>query len=73
MESLIDLKETAHLLGMKPCTIYKWVFRRKLPSVKVGGRLRFRPSVLQAWLEARERPARSEVMPTGSRAGRGRR
>ena len=54
MEHLIEYEEAAKLLGIQPATIYTWVSRRKIPFVKVGGALRFRPSALEAWLQERE-------------------
>ena len=59
MEMLLDPKQVAQMLGIKPSTVYSWASRRKVPSVKVGASLRFRPSVLQAWLEKQERPERT--------------
>ena len=57
MEKLIGPKEAAELLGVRLSTIYAWSYRRRLPSLKVGARLRFSPSTLALWLKERERPA----------------
>jgi excisionase family DNA binding protein len=54
MENLIGPGEAARALGIQPATLYTWVTRRKIPFVKVGGALRFRPSALQEWLRQRE-------------------
>jgi excisionase family DNA binding protein len=54
MEKLLDPEAAAKILGIKTITVYKWVSERKLPFIKVGGALRFRPSALASWLEARE-------------------
>jgi len=61
MERLIEPKEAAELLGVRLSTIYAWSHRRKLPSLKVGARLRFSPSTLAHWLKQQERPARPNL------------
>ena len=62
MEQLIDPEAAAKVLGIKTITIYKWVTERKIPFLKVGGALRFRPSTLEAWLQEREHlPSPSEA------------
>jgi excisionase family DNA binding protein len=50
-ERLLNAREVAHLLGFAPATIVDWTEAGKIPSFKVGGRLRFRESELDAWLE----------------------
>ena len=54
MENLIGPETASELLGIEIATVYTWVSRRKIPFVKVGGALRFRPSALEAWLKDRE-------------------
>ncbi len=61
MENLIGPLQAANMLGVKLPTIYTWVARRRIPYVKVGAALRFRPSALEAWLKEREHmPSRPE-------------
>jgi excisionase family DNA binding protein len=54
IEQLMDPEAAAKVLGIKTITVYKWVTERKIPFLKVGGALRFRPSALDAWLKERE-------------------
>jgi excisionase family DNA binding protein len=54
VEELLDPEAAAKVLGIKTITVYKWVTERKIPFLKVGGALRFRPSALDAWLKDRE-------------------
>ena len=54
MEELLDPEAAAKILGIKTITVYKWVTERKIPFLKVGGALRFRPSALDALLKDRE-------------------
>ena len=60
MEKLISPQEAADLLRVRLSTVYAWSYRRKLPVMKVGARLRFSPSQLTLWLQEHERPAREE-------------
>ena len=50
-ERLLTAREVAELLGFAPGTVVDWYEAGKLPGFKVGGRLRFRPSEVEAWLE----------------------
>ncbi len=54
IEEPIDPEGAAKVLGIKTITVYKWVHERKIPFLKVGGALRFRPSALEEWLRQRE-------------------
>ena len=56
-EKLMSSREVAAVLGLKPQTLRAWTFYRKIPFVKVGGRLRFEPSVVRELIER----GRSEV------------
>lgn len=58
-ERLLNARELAELLGFTPGTIVDWSEAGKVPSFKVGGRLRFRLSEVEAWLEERRRPHES--------------
>lgn len=55
LDGLMDTEGLSNYLGVPE----SWVYRRTakghpdpLPFVKVGGLLRFRPSEIEAWLEA---------------------
>ena len=41
-DKLYTVKETAKILRMKPCTIYKWKHEKKIKSTKIGGKLLFK-------------------------------
>jgi excisionase family DNA binding protein len=51
-ERLLTARELAELLGFAAGTIVDWAEAGKVPAFKVGGRLRFRLSEVEAWLEA---------------------
>lgn len=59
MEELIDLEAAARALGIRTITVYKWVAERKIPFLKVGGALRFRPSGLD--------PTEPQILPERNR------
>ena len=57
MERLLKTREVAEMLGFSPATIVGWYERGELPGFRVGGRLRFRESEIEEWLE-QKRPLR---------------
>ena len=52
--NLINVKTVAEWLGVAPKTIHNWVSLRKIPYVKVGQKVMFRPKSLKAWLNRKE-------------------
>jgi len=48
-DRLLDVKEAAALLGMKPGTLYSWASKRNVPFRKVGAALRFHRGELLEW------------------------
>lgn len=55
------LELAVKVTGLARRTIYKRTHRREIPHKRVGGRLYFRRSELEAWIEAGRRPMASEV------------
>ena len=51
---LISVKTVAEMLGIAPKTIHNWVYLRKIPYVKCGQKVMFRPESLKAWLNRKE-------------------
>ena len=51
---LISVKTVAEMLGIAPKTIHNWVSLRKIPYVKYGHKVMFRPKSLKAWLNRKE-------------------
>ena len=48
-DRLLDVKEAAAMLAVKPATLYQWAYQRRIPFVKLLGRaLRFRLSAIQS-------------------------
>jgi excisionase family DNA binding protein len=45
----LDIKEAAEFLRVKPMTVYRWAYKKKIPSRKHGRRLVFLESELMSW------------------------
>jgi excisionase family DNA binding protein len=59
-ERLLDVKEAAALLAVKPATLYQWAYQRRIPVVKLfgpRGALRFRQSDIERLIAGSVRPA----------------
>jgi excisionase family DNA binding protein len=54
-ERLLSARELGEVLGFSASTIVDWAEADKIPSFKVGGRLRFRLSEVEGWLEEHRR------------------
>ena len=53
-QRLLTAKDVADLLRCSLQHIYNLVWRREIPSVKIGGLLRFRKEELIEWLHRKE-------------------
>lgn len=53
IEPLLTARQLADLLGFSPATVQDWCERGELPGFRIGGRLRFRLSEVERFLEAR--------------------
>ena len=49
-EPLLSAKDAANLLSFHPVTVLKWAREGKLPCLRLGRRVAFRASQLDAWL-----------------------
>jgi excisionase family DNA binding protein len=56
----VGLKEASQMLGIAARTLRKFACERRLPSVKLGGRLVFRITDLEAFLAANVQHAEEE-------------
>ena len=54
-ERLLTSRELADLIGFSSATVQDWFEAGQLPGFRIGGRLRFRASEVEAWLEQRRR------------------
>ena len=53
-DNLINLETVSEILGVAPKTIHNWVYLRRIPYVKVGQKVMFRPQSLKLWLTRKE-------------------
>jgi len=60
-DSLITVKEVADYLKLKEQTVYLLARQNKIPSLKVGGSLRFKKSQIEAWLLSSPPAAKPET------------
>ena len=54
LEPLLTLHEVAALLRVHEKTVSGWVRRRRLPCIRLGGRLRFDQRDVLRWIAARK-------------------
>ena len=57
-ERLLTARQLAEILGFAPGTIVDWAEAGKVPSYRIGGRLRFRADEVETWLEEHRRGPR---------------
>lgn len=50
MEELLKVKDVAKILGIHPIEIYNMTYKREIPFVKLGRKVRFNPSHISAWI-----------------------
>ena len=50
-KSFIGIKECAEYLDLNKGTLYSWVFQRKIPYHKFGGRVKFDLQELEVWIK----------------------
>ena len=48
---LLTVEEIAELFQTSTSTIYRWVHKREIPFVKLGGKLRFSPNEIQEFIK----------------------
>ncbi|MCP4570636.1 MAG: helix-turn-helix domain-containing protein [FCB group bacterium] len=58
MENLLTPQEMADVLGVAVSTIYQWTHQEYIPHIKIGRFVRFRISIVEKWLEKREKKGR---------------
>jgi excisionase family DNA binding protein len=58
VEELLSIKDAAKCLACSEAMLRKWLYYRRLPTVKIGRLTRIRRSDLEAWLRVGLQPAR---------------
>ena len=57
MLEILTAEEVGELLRITPSRVLLLARRRELPSLIVGGRVRFDAAELQGWIDSQRRPA----------------
>jgi excisionase family DNA binding protein len=50
-DKYLEVSEVAALLGINKFTLYDWVKAGRIPAQRIGGRVKFDPWKLAAWLD----------------------
>jgi len=58
----LTVVELAKVLGISQRQIYKLAASNRIPSFKIGGSVRFDPSIVATWLRGRMVPAMSSTV-----------
>lgn len=51
-KKLLSVLEVSDWLGIRPATLYYWVYIKKLEYVKVGSLIKFKPEVVESFIRA---------------------
>jgi excisionase family DNA binding protein len=62
-EELWTAKDLSRAFKTAISTIYQWVHEGRIPHVKLGTCVRFRPQEVQVWLEQQCQPGRLTRVP----------
>lgn len=68
-DTLMTPDELCEFLGIKRSRLYSMTHRKQIPHLKIYGQLRFRRSVIDAWLKEQEVRCASEEVAKQRRNG----
>jgi excisionase family DNA binding protein len=57
MNQLLRVADVAELTQLSPSTIYQWAETGRIPSFRLGNRVRFDSGEIRQWLEKKKRRA----------------
>jgi predicted DNA-binding transcriptional regulator AlpA len=57
LERMLDITEVGEILKMGPSWVHRETRRGNLPGKLIGNKYRFKPSELQAWIDAQGKKA----------------
>lgn len=61
IKDLLNIQETAAYLQMSVATLYTFNSRKKIPFIRVTGKVYYRRSALDAWLASGERKTNAQL------------
>ncbi|MBF0217720.1 MAG: helix-turn-helix domain-containing protein [Candidatus Omnitrophica bacterium] len=53
MKRLLNFKETRDFLHVSQTTLYRWIYNKKIPALKIGGQWRFDEKALNDWINSK--------------------
>lgn len=62
----LNNKEAAEYLGVSTWLVYELVKRKELPCIRAGGRILFRVSSLDKWMQEQEEKSVSQELQRGT-------
>jgi excisionase family DNA binding protein len=62
-DGLLTAEEVASLLQVTPAWVYAETRRRRIPHIRLGRYVRYRPFALQAWMDDMERSSTGRQSP----------
>lgn len=48
---VMNVREASDYLGISPDTLYRYVYRARIPAFKLGNRWKFKKNILDRWIE----------------------
>ena len=48
---VMNIREASEYLGISPDTLYRYVYRDKIPAFKLGNRWKFKKNILDRWMD----------------------
>lgn len=55
LQRLLTYEEAAEILAVKPQTLRQWVCYKRIPYVKIGSAVRFKPAQIQEFINGSSR------------------
>lgn len=68
---LLTVFEAAELLAVKPATLRKWIYQRRIGSVRLGRAVRLKRTDVEALIRRGDRPAITTIDGTADGGGGG--
>ena len=51
MNNLLSIQEASGMLRLAVPTLYKYIYQKRIPYIKLGGRVLFDPEKLREWVQ----------------------
>ncbi len=51
LREVMNIRQASQYLGVSADTLYRYVYRDKIPAFKLGNRWKFKKTVLDRWME----------------------